>query len=195
MKIVTFFCGVFLLSNVLTNAYGQGTGCPPLQPYIDPHTNAIVKNKETCITDNKINSSACWVGADNTCYFVGSPAECACINQKGGRFCNGRLGTGDEFNYCKWGNGNQLTGCDSWRLYQGHCTYPGFKITQSPPNVEDYCRLLGGEVHASDCTNYYDNFGKKSTCSLDDLWQNKCSSINKKASPALDSLPSEEKHL
>ena len=79
-----------------------------------------------------------------------------------------------------------------WRLYHKYCQYPGHSIINTPPRVEDLCRLLGGKVQGSNCVDYYNDADKKQTCSLDDLWQGKCPIEKESSSPANESIPSEK---
>lgn len=174
MKRSFYLCGLFLAFSSLSSAFGQGIGCVPLQPFLDKNKKEI--HESTVCTAAGVY--ACWIEKKKTCYWVGSPAQCTCIQQEG-TVCNGALASGDEFGYCKWGEeGGAPTGCIDWRLHNDQCKKPGYGIDHTPPQKDDYCRMLGGEVKDDPagpvCENYYNNAGERKTCSLDALWQNKC---------------------
>lgn len=175
MKLKFYFLTLCYLS-YCTNPLYADIGCFPQEPYLDSNDHEI-HDKKTCEDQKTIyggtSINTCWIDSKNTCYWVGSPAQCSCF-QNEGTSCNGALSTGSEFGYCKWGEKENFTGCDQWRLHAGLCKNPGYKIDNEPPTAKDYCHLLGGAVSGENCQNYYNNAGKRQTCSLRDLWKDTC---------------------
>ena len=177
MKVGTYFFGFLLIFSFANTAYGK-IGCFPMEPFLDRnkqkiHDEKVCQSQVTRYGGKSLNT--CWIASKNTCYWVANPAQCTCI-QNEGLICTGQLGTKDQFGYCQWGEDSNLTGCDEWRLQWNLCKAPGHKIAHSPQNltVDDFCSLLGGTAQGEQCVDYYNNFSKKQTCSLTDLWQNKC---------------------
>jgi hypothetical protein len=130
------------------------------------------KNITTKVACHKAYSS-CWY--DGKCYDV-DRSGCNCL-KTGGKFCSMNIGGGNQTEYCLWGD----KACDSWRLFRKQCKKPGVKLTEYPPNQDDYCRLEGGEVDADKCVGWSNNAGvQQSPCLLEDLWNLKCPSKHKK---------------